>query len=159
MDEHHLRESIEQVRIGPLDRRRFVQAMVGLGLTAPMVAQMLASAGIAQAQPRSPAFVPTRRGGGGELRVLWWQAPTLLNPHFANGTKDQDAARVFYEPLAGYDPDGNIVPSLATEVPSVDNGVLAKDGTCSRRASTTVPGTCRWRTTSSAGSSRAARAA
>jgi peptide/nickel transport system substrate-binding protein len=32
--------------------------------------------------------------------VLWWQAPTLLNPHFANGTKDQDGSRVFYEPLA-----------------------------------------------------------
>jgi peptide/nickel transport system substrate-binding protein len=111
MDESNLRELIEQVRTGRLDRRRFVQVMVGLGLTAPMAAQMLASAGIAQAQPKSPAFVPTRRGGGGQLKVLWWQAPTLLNPHFATGTKDQDATRIFYEPLAGYDPDGNIVPS------------------------------------------------
>jgi peptide/nickel transport system substrate-binding protein len=129
MDESNLRELIEQVRTGRLDRRRFVQVMVGLGLTAPMAAQMLVSAGIAQAQPKSPAFVPTRRGGGGQLKVLWWQAPTLLNPHFATGTKDQDATRIFYEPLAGYDPDGNIVPSLASEVPSVDNGGLAKDGT------------------------------
>jgi peptide/nickel transport system substrate-binding protein len=129
MDESNLRELIEQVRTGRLDRRRFVQMMVGLGLTAPLAAQLLASAGIAQAQPKSPAFVPTRRGGGGQLKVLWWQAPTLLNPHFATGTKDQDATRIFYEPLAGYDPDGNIVPSLASEVPSVDNGGLAKDGT------------------------------
>jgi peptide/nickel transport system substrate-binding protein len=94
-----------------------------------MAAQMLAASGIAQAQPKVPGFVPTRRGGGGQLRVLWWQAPTLLNPHFATGTKDQDASRVFYEALAGYDPDGNIVPALAAEVPSVDNGGLAKDGT------------------------------
>ena len=94
-----------------------------------MAAQMLAASGIAQAQPKVPGFVPTRRGGGGQLRVLWWQAPTLLNPHFATGTKDQDASRVFYEPLAGYDPDGNIVPALAAEVPSMDNGGLAKDGT------------------------------
>jgi peptide/nickel transport system substrate-binding protein len=129
MDESNLRELIEQVRTGRLDRRRFVQMMVGLGLTAPLAAQLLASAGIAQAQPKSPAFMPTRRGGGGQLKVLWWQAPTLLNPHFATGTKDQDATRIFYEPLAGYDPDGNIVPSLASEVPSVDNGGLAKDGT------------------------------
>ena len=51
----------------------------------------------------------------------------MLNPHFANGTKDQDAARIFYEPLAGFDPDGNVVPALAAEVPSVAAGTLAKD--------------------------------
>jgi len=129
MDEHHLRELIQDVRQDRLSRRGFVQAMVGLGLTAPLAAQMLAAAGVARAQPRGPVFTPTRRGGGGQLKVLWWQAPTLLNPHFATGTKDQDATRVFYEPLAGYDPDGNIVPALAAEVPSVDNGGLAKDGT------------------------------
>ena len=56
------------------------------------------------------AFAPTRRGGGGQLKVLWWQAPTLLNPHFAVGTKDQDGSRVFYEPLAAFDPDGNLFP-------------------------------------------------
>ena len=129
MDERGLREMIEDVRAGHLSRRRFIQAMVGLGLTAPMAAQMLSASGIAQAQPKPSGFTPTRRGGGGQLKVLWWQAPTLLNPHFATGTKDQDAARIFYEPLAGYDPDGNIVPALAAEVPSVDNGGLAKDGT------------------------------
>jgi peptide/nickel transport system substrate-binding protein len=129
MDEHQLRELIAQVKSGRLHRRHFVQTLVGLGLTAPMAAQMLASAGAAAAQPKAPAFRPTRRGGGGPLRVLWWQAPTLLNPHFATGTKDQDASRIFYEPLAAFDPEGNIVPVLAREVPSVDNGGLAKDGT------------------------------
>jgi len=129
MDPGELRQIIEQVRIGRLGRRRFIQAMVGLGLTVPMAEQMLAASGVAQAQPKASGFIPTRRGGGGQLRVLWWQAPTLLNPHFATGTKDQDAARIFYEPLAGYDPDGNLVPALAAEVPSVDNGGLSKDGT------------------------------
>ena len=129
MDEQELRGLIEDVRARRLSRRDFVQMLVGLGLTVPMAAQMLAASGVAHAQPRAPVFTPTRRGGGGQLKVLWWQAPTLLNPHFATGTKDQDAARIFYEPLAGYDPDGNIVPSLAAEVPSVDNGGLAKDGT------------------------------
>jgi peptide/nickel transport system substrate-binding protein len=61
--------------------------------------------------------------------VLWWQSPTLLNPHFATGTKDQDGSRIFYEPLAGYDPDGNLVPALAADIPSVANGGLGKDGT------------------------------
>ncbi len=129
MDEGYLRQLIGQVRAGRLDRRRFIQATVALGLTAPMAAQMLAAPGIAQAQPKAPAFNPTRRGGGGPLKVLWWQAPTLLNPHFATGTKDQDASRIFYEPLASFDAEGNVVPILAAETPSLQNGGLAKDGT------------------------------
>ena len=95
MDEHAIRGLIEEVRAGRWSRRSFVQAMVGLGLTAPMAAQILAGAGIAHAQPRNAPLTPTRRGGGGPLKVLWWQAPTLLNPHFATGTKDQDASRIF----------------------------------------------------------------
>jgi peptide/nickel transport system substrate-binding protein len=128
MDEREIRTLIDDVKTGRLTRRRFVQTMVGLGLTAPLAAQMLGASGVA-AQPKGPTFTPTRRGGGGPLRVLWWQAPTLLNPHFATGTKDQDGSRVFYEPLAGHDPDGNLVPVLAADVPTVDNGGLGKDGT------------------------------
>jgi peptide/nickel transport system substrate-binding protein len=60
--------------------------------------------------------------------VLWWQGPTLLNPHFAVGTKDQDGSRIFYEPLAGWGPEGDLVPVLAAEIPSVANGGLSKDG-------------------------------
>src|SRR5213593_3484482 len=88
---------------------------------------MLASAGVARAQTKW-TFNPTKRGGGGLVKTLWWQAPTLLNPHFANGTKDQDACRIFYEPLASYDPDGNVIPVLAAETPSLQNGGVAKDG-------------------------------
>src|SRR6059036_3513660 len=127
MEEHALRELIDAVEAGRLSRRRFVQTMIGLGLTAPLAAQMLAAAGPVKAQPKALDFSPTRRGGGGLLRTLWWQAPTLLNPHFATGTKDQDACRIFYEPLAAFDPDGNVIPVLAAEVPSVAGGTLAKD--------------------------------
>jgi len=127
MEERELRALVDQVKAGALSRRRFVRMMVGLGLTAPLAAQMLASAGVAQAQTKW-TFNPTKRGGGGLVKALWWQAPTLLNPHFANGTKDQDACRIFYEPLASYDPDGNVIPVLAAETPSVQNGAVAKDG-------------------------------
>jgi peptide/nickel transport system substrate-binding protein len=128
MDEHALQELLRQVKAGRLSRRAFTTSMLALGLTAPMVTQMLASAGIAQAQPKTPGFTPSKRGGGGPVKILLWQAPTLLNPHFATGTKDQIASRVFYEPLGSYDPDGNIVPTLAAEVPSLQNGMVAKDG-------------------------------
>src|SRR5919106_2940254 len=127
MDERELTTMIDEVKSGRLSRRRFVQTMVGLGLTAPLATQMLTSAGVAQAQSKL-AYRPTKRGGGGPLRVLWWQGATLLNPHFAVGTKDQDGSRIFYEPLASWDPDGNLAPILAAEVPSLQNGGVAKDG-------------------------------
>src|SRR4029450_7548803 len=133
MDEPTIRSLIRDVKAGRLTRRRFVQIMVGFGLTAPMAAQMLAASGVA-AQPKAAtvAFTPTKRGGGGPLKVLWWQAPTLLtppSPHFATGGKARDASRIFCEPLAAHDPDGNLSPVLAAEIPSMDNGGLAKDGT------------------------------
>jgi peptide/nickel transport system substrate-binding protein len=127
MEERALRSMIAEVKTGRMSRRHFVQAMVGLGLTAPMAAQMLAAAGVAQAQPKV-AYKPTKRGGGGALKTLWWQGATLLNPHFAVGTKDQDGSRIFYEPLASWDPDGNLSPVLAAEIPSAQNGGIAKDG-------------------------------
>jgi len=127
MEERELRALVDRVKAGTLSRRRFVRMMVGLGLTAPMAAQMLASAGVVEAQAKW-TFNPTKSGGGGLVKTLWWQAPTLLNPHFANGTKDQDACRIFYEPLASYDPDGNVIPVLAAETPSLQNGGVAKDG-------------------------------
>ncbi|HUM16997.1 MAG TPA: peptide ABC transporter substrate-binding protein, partial [Candidatus Nitrosotalea sp.] len=74
------------------------------------------------------AYKPTKRGGGGPLKPLWWQGPTLLNPHFAVGTKDQDGSRIFYEPLASWDPDGNLSAVLASEIPTAQNGGIAKDG-------------------------------
>jgi len=128
MDETALRELIEQVRRGSLTRRSFVQAMLGLGLTASMAAHMLASAGLAAAQPRSAGPAPTRRGGGGDLRILMWDAPTLLHPHFGRGLRDFTASRIFYEPLAAPAADGTFVPVLAEEIPTAKNGSLAKDG-------------------------------
>jgi peptide/nickel transport system substrate-binding protein len=127
MDERELRTMIDEVKRGHLSRRSFVQTMVALGLTAPMAGQMLASAGVAHAQAKL-AYKPTKRGGGGSLKVLWWQGATLLNPHFAVGTKDQDGSRIFYEPLASWDPDGTLVPILAAEIPSLQNGGVSRDG-------------------------------
>jgi peptide/nickel transport system substrate-binding protein len=127
MDERRLRDLIAEVKAGRMSRRGFIHSMVGLGLTAPLAAQMLAYSGVAQAQGAS-TYKPTKRGGGGPLRLLWWQGATLLNPHFAVGTKDQEGSRIFYEPLAGWDTDGNLVPILATEIPSLENGGLARDG-------------------------------
>ena len=128
MNEQDLRGLIDDVRQGRLSRRAFTRSMVALGLTAPLATQMLAYSGAAAAA-EAPVYKPTKRGGGGALRVLWWQGPTLLNPHFAVGTKDQDASRIFYEPLAAWDPEGNLVPILAAQIPTIENGGLTEEGT------------------------------
>ena len=127
MQERELRGLIDRVKKGSLSRRSFVRKMAAVGLAAPFATQLLAAGGVAMAQTRA-AYKPTKRGGGGTLKVLWWQGPTLLNPHFAVGTKDQDGSRIFYEPLAAWDPEGNLKPKLAAEIPSRENGGLAADG-------------------------------
>jgi peptide/nickel transport system substrate-binding protein len=127
MDKHELGLLLADVKAGKLSRRRFIQTMAAFGVTAPMATQLLSWAGVAHAQAKS-AYKGTKRGGGGPLKVLWWQGATLLNPHFAVGTKDQEGSRIFYEPLCSWDPDGNLIPILAAEIPSLQNGGLARDG-------------------------------
>ena len=127
MNERELRNLIAAVGAGRVSRRAFVYRMVGLGLTAPFASQLLSHFGVAHAA--TPAeYEPTKAGGGGALKLLFWQAPTLLNPHFAVGTKDQEGSRIFYEPLAAWDRDGNLVPVLAAEIPEIENGGVAPDG-------------------------------
>jgi peptide/nickel transport system substrate-binding protein len=72
--------------------------------------------------------VGAQRGAGGTLRLYYWQAPTTLNPHLSAGTKDYSASRITYEPLASYDKEGRLVPFLAAEIPSLENGGVAADG-------------------------------
>lgn len=122
-----LQNLADKVKNGRLSRRSFLQAAAALGLTAPLANQFLAFNGVAMAQS-TPTYKPTKAGGGGLLKILMWQAPTLLNPHFASGTKDQNASRIFYEALAGWDGEGNLVPQLAAEIPSRENGGIAADG-------------------------------
>jgi len=127
MDEHKLRELVAGVKDGAVSRRAFIQRLAAVGITAPIASQILAWNDVAMAQA-SLAYKPTKAGGGGPLKILLWQAPTLLNPHFASGTKDQIAGRIFFEPLAGWDKDGNLTPQLAAEVPTRANGGLSEDG-------------------------------
>ncbi len=128
MESKELKGLVNRVKTGRLSRRGFIERMAAVGLTAPMATQILSLGGISIASTQ-PAAAQTTRGGGGALKILYWQAPTLLNPHFANGTKDADASRIFYEPLANWDSEGNLVAVLAAEIPSIQNGGIAADGT------------------------------
>ncbi|MGY8684368.1 peptide ABC transporter substrate-binding protein [Bradyrhizobium sp. UFLA05-153] len=127
MNENEIRGFIAEVKQGALSRRSFIQKLAAIGIAAPVASQILAWNDVAMADATLP-YKPTKAGGSGPLKILLWQAPTLLNPHFALGTKDQIASRIFFEPLAGWDKEGNLIPCLAAEVPSKQNGGLAPDG-------------------------------
>ncbi|MFQ3618674.1 MAG: peptide ABC transporter substrate-binding protein [Cyanobacteriota bacterium] len=77
---------------------------------------------------QSPTDSPAADASATTLKLLYWQAPTILNPHLSNGFKDSEASRITLEPLASYDAAGNLVPVLAAEVPTLENGGVAADG-------------------------------
>lgn len=69
------------------------------------------------------------RGSDGELNITFWQSPSTMNPYLSGGVKDTDAASLVLEPLAIYDDTGTLVPRLAEEIPSRENGGINEDYT------------------------------
>ncbi|SNS68320.1 peptide ABC transporter substrate-binding protein [Antarctobacter heliothermus] len=67
------------------------------------------------------------RASDGEVKILYWQAPSILNPFLSGGTKDTEAASLIVEPLARYNETGTLVPWLVDEVPTVANGGVSED--------------------------------
>ena len=66
-------------------------------------------------------------GEGGLVTIFQWQAPSIVNPFLSGGTKDLLASSLVLEPLAEYDPSGQLVPALAAEIPTVANGGVSED--------------------------------
>ncbi len=62
-----------------------------------------------------------------DLTLLYWQAPSLPFPYLAAGIKDSDAGAITLEPLAKFDPQGQLVPALAEAIPTVENGGVSPD--------------------------------
>ena len=103
-------------------------AALGLALTLAVTA-CTAQTTPPAATGTAAATVAAQRGAGGDLKILYWQAVTILNSHLAQGTKDFDGSRLVLEPLAHMGPDGKPVAALAAEVPTVANGGVSSDFT------------------------------
>ncbi len=73
----------------------------------------------------SPALA--ERGADGQLNILYWQAPSIQNPYLSGGTKDIESSSLVLEPLAYYDETGAMVPALAVEIPTIENGGVSAD--------------------------------
>ncbi len=82
--------------------------------------------GAAAAMAMAPAAY-AGRGDSGHVNIIYWQAASILNPYLSGGTKDIDASSMVIEPLAHYDENGNMVPTLVTEIPTVANGGVSED--------------------------------
>jgi len=67
------------------------------------------------------------RGRDGEVKIIYWQAPSIMNPYLSGVTKDLEAASLVIEPLARYNELGDMVPWLAEGVPTVENGGVSQD--------------------------------
>jgi peptide/nickel transport system substrate-binding protein len=46
------------------------------------------------------------RGSDGEVKIIYWQAPSILNPYLSGGTKEVESASLIIEPLARFDEAG-----------------------------------------------------
>ena len=128
----------EELKAGRVSRRQFMNRAVQLGVGAPVALYVLNNAPSVAAQDATPAATggstaPSSgtegqtRGSGGELKMLQWQGVTHFGLHTATGTKDQLGASLITEPLLSFLPDGTLVPALAAEVPSEENGGVAAD--------------------------------
>lgn len=83
--------------------------------------------GAAAALALSPVATMAERGSDGNVSLIYWQAPSIMNPYLSGGTKELEAASMVIEPLARYDEQGNLVAWLAEEIPTVGNGGVAED--------------------------------
>ena len=68
-----------------------------------------------------------QQGADGEVSIIYWQAPSILNPYLSGGTKDIESSSLVIEPLARYNEVGELTAWLAAEVPTVGNGGVSED--------------------------------
>jgi peptide/nickel transport system substrate-binding protein len=106
-------------------------------MTAPGMGRRLLIGGTAAAfsLSRAHAQAPTRKPPGkppekpkGQVVVGLSQEPTVFNPLMPAIEVDQGVWFNLFNPLWSPEPDGTLLPQLAAEVPTVENGGISKDG-------------------------------
>lgn len=75
----------------------------------------------------SASAAHAERGSDGQVNILYWQAVSIMTPYLSSGTKDIEAASLVLEPLARFDETGELVPFLAEEIPTLENGGISED--------------------------------
>lgn len=132
----------QALQSGEITRREFTLRALALGVSMSIISFVLRAETVrgmpgrhigwgvaAQGVAGAPAegMDGRTRGEGGELKLIQWQAPSMLSPHVSTGEKDYLAGQLVVEPVMHYLPDGTLIPNLITEVPTVENGLLGED--------------------------------
>jgi len=123
MIRHHddLIRSVSLVRDGRLSRRSFLASAVAAGFTAPLAHTLLNPApAVAALQDEPPK--------GGQVIVGLSQEPTVFNPLKSTLEVDRGAQFAIFDSLWRIDENATLVPNLATEIPTIENGGISEDG-------------------------------
>jgi peptide/nickel transport system substrate-binding protein len=83
---------------------------------------------VAEATATSEPEAPTGPVAGGTLTIAQEQEPDKLVSQWSALTVSYEVSGLVNEFLLRYSPESEIVPNLATEVPTVENGGLSADG-------------------------------
>jgi peptide/nickel transport system substrate-binding protein len=77
----------------------------------------------------TPAARPSAPGRGADLLVVAQQRePASLNPALENGTSSTQWGLLLFQYLVKYDDRRELIPDAATEVPTLRNGGISRDG-------------------------------
>ncbi|MDC0948768.1 peptide ABC transporter substrate-binding protein [Gammaproteobacteria bacterium] len=75
----------------------------------------------------SSASAWAERGADGHVNIIYWQAPSSMNPYLSGGTKELEAASLTLESLGRYNEKGKLLPWLAESLPTLENGGVSQD--------------------------------
>lgn len=115
------------VASGMLSRRQLLKGAAVAGVAATGLFGVGRGEG---AQPVKPAPAPTLQPQkGGQIIVGISQEPQNFNPIMPTIEAQRGVHMAIYDDLWRIGPKGNYIPNLATEIPSLTNGGISKDGT------------------------------
>ncbi|MDZ5449473.1 peptide ABC transporter substrate-binding protein [Labrys sp. ZIDIC5] len=101
------------------NRRQALGLMAATGASALLMPALLG---------REEALAAGKDKPSGQMVISFSQEPTVFNPHLLHIEVDEGIHYSVFNPLFDVDPDGKFTPSLAVEVPSVENGGISADG-------------------------------
>lgn len=99
--------------------RRNALGMMGAGAAVLLAPSLLGKPAFAQTPPDAPT---------GRVIVGLSQEPTVFNPLMPKIEVDDNVHFSMFDALFRIDANGEIVPNLATEVPTLENGGISEDG-------------------------------
>ncbi|MGO4333493.1 peptide ABC transporter substrate-binding protein [Labrys sp. KB_33_2] len=101
------------------NRRQALGLMAATGASALLMPALLG---------REEALAAGKDKPSGQMVISFSQEPTVFNPHLLHIEVDEGIHYSVFNPLFDVDPEGKFTPSLAVEVPSVENGGISADG-------------------------------